>query len=317
VIETGSAEREKQPVKPSISTLYLRELNPYQAVQLFAKHSWHYLELSECHAHDLAAQGEPAQTGESFRQLAADQGVSFLQGHLPVVQYSHPDRSKSRGRHGEAYFDTAPASDEECARALDAVNRWLDLFGSLGIRAAVLHLGGYSLRDAGWTEEAIFERRVKTLSNIVEHAAARDVTICIENMAFANCDTETLEKLKAFITGVDADNLGICLDTGHAAMAGLDCVEFIRDTGSLLRALHIHDNVGPEDNHVLPYELGSIPWDRVLSELTMTGYEGVFNLEIPGRRTPMPVREARLDYAKKLASYMVERAFPENAERKG
>jgi sugar phosphate isomerase/epimerase len=304
-------------VKPSISTLYLSELNPYQAVQLFAKHGWHYLELSECHAHDLAAQGDPAQTGESFRQLAANQGVSFLQGHLPVVRYSHPDRSKGRGRHGEAYLDTAPASDQECAQALDAVKRWLDLFGSLGIRAAVLHLGGYSLRDAGWAEEAIFERRVKTLANIVEHAAATGITICIENMAFANCDTETLEKIKAFVTGVDADNLGVCLDTGHAAMAGLDCAAFIRDADDLLKALHIHGNVGPADNHVLPYELGSIPWDSVLAALAEIGYEGLYNLEIPGRRSPMPVREARLDYAKKLASYMVERALLENAEQKG
>jgi len=300
-----------------MSTLYLRELNPHQTVQLFAKHDWHCLELSECHAHDLAAQGDPAQAGEAFRQFAADQGVSFLQGHLPVVQYSHPDRSKSRGRSGEAYFDTAPASDREYTQALDTIKRWLDLFGALGIQAAVLHLGGYTLRDASWPEEAIFERRVETLSKIVEHATTRDITICIENMNFPNCDTETLEKIKGFITGVDADNLGICLDTGHANMAGLDCANFIRDAGDLLKALHIHGNVGTEDNHVLPYELSSILWDHVLAALAEVGYAGIFNLEIPGRRSPMPVREARLDYAKALASYMVEQASLESVKRDG
>ena len=289
-------------MKPSMSTLYLRELNPHQAVQLFAKHGWHYLELSECHAHDLAAQGDPAQTGEAFRQFAADQGVSFLQGHLPVVRYSDADGSK-----GEVgYFDIAPASDQELTQAIDVVKRWIDLFGTLGVRSAVLHLGGYNLRDVGWPEKAIFEHRVETLSRVAKYAAAKEIDICLENLTFPNCDVETLEKIRAFATGVDADNLGVCLDTGHAAMAGLDCVEYIRDAGSLLKALHVHDNVGPEGNHVLPYELSSIPWDRVLAALAETGYAGLLNLEIPGRRSPMPIREARLDYAKALASYMVE-----------
>jgi sugar phosphate isomerase/epimerase len=304
-------------MKPSMSTLYLGELNPHQAVQLFARHGWHYLELSEGHAHDLAAQGDPAQAGEAFRQFAADQGVSFLQGHLPVVQYSHPDRGKSRGRSGEPYFDTAPASDQACVQALDTVKCWLDLFSALGVQTAVLHLGGYTLRNAGWPEEAIFERRVETLSRIVAHAAARNVTICIENMSFPDCDTETLEKIQVLIGGVGADNLGICLDAGHADMAGLDCVAFIRGAGKLLRALHIHDNVGPEDNHVLPYELQTIPWDRVLAALAEIGYAGIFNLEIPGRRSPMPVRAARLDYAKALASYMVEQVSLESARQNG
>jgi sugar phosphate isomerase/epimerase len=288
-------------MEPSMSTLYLRELNPHQMVQLFAKHGWHYLELSECHAHDLAAQEDPAQAGEAFRQFAVGHGVSCLQGHLPVVWYSDNNRSKGR----EKWFDTAPPSDQESAQALDVVKRWLDLFGALGIQAAVLHLGGYTLRDAGWAEDAIFGRRAETLSKIVEYAAGRGIAICIENMNFPNCDTETLEKVKGFITGVDADNLGVCLDTGHAAMADLDCADFVRGAGRLLRALHIHDNVGPEDNHVLPYELSSIPWDRVLAALAEIGYAGIFNLEIPGRRSPMPVRKARLDYAKALASYMV------------
>jgi sugar phosphate isomerase/epimerase len=290
-------------VNPSMSTLYFRELKPRPMVQMFSKHGWNYLELSECHAYDLLTQGEPVQAGNSFRQFAANHGVSFLQGHLPVVWYSHTDRSRGK----ESYFDVAPESGLEWARAMDAIKRWIELFSTIGIQYGVLHMGGFTLKDAGWSDKAIFERRVRSLSEIVEYADGGGITICLENMNFSNCGIETLEEIKALIAGVGADNLAICVDTGHVVMAGLDCVEFILGGGSLIKALHIHDNIGITDDHVLPYERKTIPWDRVLAALSEIGYNNLFNMEIPGRAwCPMQVREARLRYAKELATYMTE-----------
>jgi sugar phosphate isomerase/epimerase len=288
-------------VNPSMSTLYFRELKPRQAVQLFARHGWKVLELSECHAYDLVTEGEPVQTGHSFRQFAADHGVSFLQGHLPVVWYSHADRSRGE----RSYFDVAPENDLDWARAMDVLKVWIELFSAIGIPYGVLHMGGSALKGAGWPDEAILERRVRSLSEIAQVAGDGGLTVCLENMSYPNCGVETLEEIQALIAGVSADNLAICLDTGHAVMAGLDCVELILGGGSLIQALHIHDNIGSTDDHVLPYERKTIPWDRVLAALSEIGYEGLFNMEIPGRAwCPMHVREARLDYAKALATYM-------------
>ena len=270
-------------------------------VQLFAKHGWNYLELSECHAHDLLTQGEPVQAGSSFREFAADHGITFLQGHLPVVWYSRADRSRDI----ESYFDVAPASDLEWSRAMDAIKRWVELFCAIGIRYGVLHMGGSTLKDADWSDEAIFEHRAKSLCEIVEYADGGGIAICLENLSFPNCGVETLEEIKALLAGVGADNLGICVDTGHVVMAGLDCVEFILGGGPLIKALHIHDNIGTMDDHVLPYERKTIPWDRVLAALSEIGYGNLLNMEIPGRAwCPMPVREARLYYAKELVTYM-------------
>jgi sugar phosphate isomerase/epimerase len=290
-------------VKPSMSTLYFRELEPRPMVQLFAKHGWEYLELSECHAYDLVTQGRPLQVGGSFRQFAADHGISFLQGHLPVVWYAHADRSKGT----ESYFNVAPENDLEWTHAMDAVKRWVELFDTIGIRYGVLHMGGSALKEAGWSDKAIFEHRVKSLSEIVEYAQGGGITICLENLSFPNCGVETLEEIRALIVAVDADNLAICVDTGHLAMAGLDCVEFVLEGGSLIKALHIHDNIGTLDDHVLPYERKTIPWNRVLAVLPEVGYNSLLNMEIPGRAwCPMPVREARLRYAKELGIYMAE-----------
>jgi sugar phosphate isomerase/epimerase len=87
-------------------------------------------------------------------------------------------------------------------------------------------------------------------------------------------------------------------------------VQFVLNAGSLLQALHIHDNIGTGDDHVLPYERDTIPWSRVLAALREIDCAGPLNLEIPGRPgCPMPVREARLDYAHGVAAHMVRQVI--------
>jgi sugar phosphate isomerase/epimerase len=279
-------------------------------VCLFAQHGWEQLEISECHAHDLLAQGQPASAGRAFRAYAADHGLSFAQGHLPVVWYAAADRSQGE----TGYFDIAPLDDEEQIRAMGAIQQWFELFAVLGIRYAVLHMGGSTLKEAGWPDRAVFDRRTRSLSEAARYAAQVGITVCLENLCYPNCGVETLEEIVALIRGADADNLAICLDTGHAVMAGQDCEEFLLEGGDLIRALHLHDNIGTSDYHVLPYEQETIPWDRILGSLGKIGYDGVLNFEIPGRSwRPMPVREARLDYARVLAEYMVGHVACSNA----
>ena len=290
------------PMKYSMSSLYFNDLNPYQMVQLFATHGWHHLELSEGHAYDLLTQGEPTKVGRGFKSFAEDHGITFPQGHLLVAWYSNTDRSKS----SRTFVDVAPESDADFVKVLDVVKQWIDLFCAIGIPASVLHMGGSSLVNAGWTEKAVLERRTEALSQIVEHAAGAGADVYVENLCYPNCGTETVEEIKALLAGVDGDNVGICFDTGHAVMAELDCVEFVLKAGDQLKTLHIHDNIGLRDDHVLPYESDTIPWSRVLAALGENKYRGLFNMEIPGRSwCPMQVREVKLDYAKNLASYMV------------
>jgi sugar phosphate isomerase/epimerase len=293
----------------SMSSLYFNDLNPYQMVQLFAAHGWRHLELSEGHAYDLLTQGEPTKVGRDFKVFAEDHGITFPQGHLLVARYSNTDRSKG----SRAFVDVAPESDADFAKVLDVAKRWIDLFCAIGIPASVLHMGGSSLVDAGWTEEAVLERRTEALSQIAKHAAGAEMDVYVENLCYPHCGTESVEEIQTILAGVDANNVGICFDTGHAVMAELDCVEFVLKAGDQLKTLHIHDNIGLRDDHVLPYERDTIPWDRVLAALGDIKYRGLFNLEIPGRSwCPVQVREAKLDYAKALAAYLVAQILQHN-----
>ena len=75
----------------------------------------------------------------------------------------------------------------------------------------------------------------------------------------------------------------ICVDTGHTHEAESFWVpppeEMIRILGSDISILHLHDNSGHWDDHLLP-GMGNIKWPEVFDALDDVGYKGVFNFEI-------------------------------------
>ncbi len=115
----------------------------------------------------------------------------------------------------------------------------------------------------------------------------------------------TLAEIGEILSAVNRSNVAVCLDTGHANLAGVDCPQFIRDAAARLAALHINDNDGKSDGHLLPYGCGTIPWDRVLHALRAVHYQGPLNFEVPGEiDCPQPVQMAKLDYALQVAEWM-------------
>lgn len=65
--------------------------------------------------------------------------------------------------------------------------------------------------------------------------------------------------------------------------------------------MHIADNEGQTDQHLMPFGRGTVAWDTVTRELNALNYRGLFNFEIPGEsRCPLPVRLAKLEYLKSI-----------------
>ena len=118
--------------------------------------------------------------------------------------------------------------------------------------------------------------------------------------------------LNELIDASGGEHLGICLDTGHLRLAqerGLAQThrEFIEKAGPRLKALHIADNDGTYDEHIMPFGLGKINWQEVVGALKEFGYRDLFNLEIPGeRRCPIEIRRAKLAYIKTVYDYMAD-----------
>lgn len=267
---------------------YFKDLGPEDMVKLFATKGWRDLELSTEHSDMLMCRGEMAAVGREFRSFIQSQDVRISQGHLWL---------------------TADLAGPEQAATIDTLKRWLDLYHAIGITAAVLHPGGHKMRKAGAADSAIRDAQVRGLSMLCDHIAGSAIRICLEN-------GKSAEPLCELIQAVGSGQLGICLDTGHLNIGQPgDQLEFIRRAGGLLKALHIADNDGSSDQHLMPYGRGTVNWRDVVSGLNEIGYSGLFNFEIPGEnKCPMPARLAKLDYLKQIVPLLLSGATDEELQ---
>ncbi len=273
----------------SVWSNYFHDLTPEDRILKFLECGFSCSEFSDEDGAIILSRGDNAAT--QLRKFADSNGFHFPQGHLLLK------------------VDICKAD------SVDVLKKWLDMFLTLGISAAVLHAGGGS----ELSNEEAFERRAARLVQLCEHIKDTDMTICLENLyrnnqqnSFLGSDVpQTSHDLMEYIQAVNSDRLGICLDTGH-----LNYVryrenvqqtqrEFILHAGKYLKALHIADNDGSYDQHMMPYGRGTVDFDEVMKALSDIGYTGLFNLEIPGEsRAPLDIRMEKLKYIKKLCNTM-------------
>ncbi len=139
---------------------------------------------------------------------------------------------------------------------------------------------------------------------IADYAAQRDIRLALENLQ------DTVWALDRVLEEVGDDpqrtNLGICIDIGHAQLsedAGRDPVtNYLERYAGQLIHLHLHDNRGKMDEHLLPGE-GIVDWPQVFHVLHALGYEGTaaFETRQPGISPLENVNRALASY-RELAS---------------
>lgn len=75
----------------------------------------------------------------------------------------------------------------------------------------------------------------------------------------------------------------VCVDTGHTNKAMRfgqpSPADVIRKLGKRVEVLHLNDNDGMYDQHLIP-KSGNIDWDDVLSALKQIGYNYSYNMEV-------------------------------------
>ena len=119
------------------------------------------------------------------------------------------------------------------------------------------------------------------------YAKAAIVKIAVENLFKFDAKFhrfegvfETGEKLSSFVQKLRSPQFVACVDTGHAALTGTPPEKLIAGMNkSLVKCVHLHDNDGKDDLHLLPYS-GVLDWDEILSSLKKIGYDGDITFEI-------------------------------------
>lgn len=156
----------------------------------------------------------------------------------------------------------------------------IDAAALMGIPLAVVHpIAWYSseVKYGDWVRA-----NMAFLTPIVKYAEEKGVKICIENMP---SEKEAPENHLYGSCALNISSLasklgaGICWDVGHANISGYRQSEQMKILDGRLDVLHIHDNDGKKDSHLLPFR-GTVDWEDVAFGMRCCRFEGILDVEV-------------------------------------
>ena len=202
--------------------------------------------------------------------------------------------------------DTTPENREQIR---EWMRRAVYACARMGSRHMVLH----PVMPYGWGKEddADFAERctVELLTALIPECERDGVIVCLENMPMKAHRISRIPMIARAVEQVNSPYVGICLDTGHCNVFGDDLGEMVRACGKKLRVLHVHDNNGQSDQHLVPF-FGTANWRSFTDALRETGYDGVMSMECngPSHELPLPIRESMEHHIANIARYLADQS---------
>ena len=205
-----------------------------------------------------------------LKQYADQLGIRFSQTHNLVDAFT-PDAAYNR-------------------RLALIAKRGIEATAILGTPYTVFHCistfqWGYGVPDA-----VMHEQNQKMYEEFIPYAEKHGVNITLESFGRV-----TVGGVKGFdhfadpvkmlreLEDMPTKNKAFCVDSGHAHAAASgeypDVAKHIRQFKDYIRILHLHDNNGQSDQHLLPGQ-GTINWKETFDALKEIGYDGYYNYEL-------------------------------------
>lgn len=245
--------------------------------KVIAKHGYECVDYNGAGEYDLAdtssktytlPENEALAAAGYEKELAKASGITVFQAHGPWCA------------------PLVHETEEARSGLLEKMFRAVHVSSALGCRRLVVHpvlANGFDDKGTDKQKET-FRINVEFMKKLSAHAKEYGINICYENMPFQKFSISTPKEIMEVVRAVDMDNFKVCLDTGHACALNIALCDAVREIGSDLFALHVHDTFPKDDRHLWPY-FGSIEWDGFYKALQDAGFEGVLSLEtIPSHK---------------------------------
>jgi sugar phosphate isomerase/epimerase len=151
----------------------------------------------------------------------------------------------------------------------------------LGGEIVVVHTGTCRVPTPEFLQRAR-ERCLSLLRSLAGRAGELGVKLAVENGSSPHSPFSTPEELRGVVEEVGA---GIAYDVGHANLREreegrrLDVRSQVRAMGKSLLHVHVHDNRGKDDDHLVPGE-GEIDFGALSGALRELGYGGMLIAEL-------------------------------------
>ena len=235
--------------------------NTYQEkIDAVAEAGFKYIDLSMYVIEkddELLVSGKWKDNAKRILDTSKAKGLDFVQAHSPG--------------------GNPIAGDGNAKILIDATIRSIEICGVLGIPNIVVHAGMMK----GYTKEQFFDENREFFRKLIPAMERNNVNVLCENSTQKNMGdmyfTNSGKDMKEFVEYVNHPLFHACWDTGHGNCEG-NQYDDIKVIGNDLFAVHINDNSGRGDEHVIPY-LGTVNMDEVMNALIDIGYKGVFTFE--------------------------------------
>lgn len=177
---------------------------------------------------------------------------------------------------------------EFCDLYVEVAKKTIRFCEQVGARNVVVHGASLALTDGTQSPASIAGINDHLYAALVPTLQKTHVTVCLENLfteyqhhvvAGVCTDPEEADScIDRYNEMAGRECFGLCFDTGHQNLIGGNQRTYIQRVGKRLKALHIHDNNGDFDAHLMPYA-GNIRWEQFLQGLKDVGYSGDLSFE--------------------------------------